>query len=143
MPHPVHTSPTVAARLASGARSIPSRAALVVLTSTPFLYDRSDVVKRWYYPAAPGEDGPLAVDWNTAAADVRSGDVPVSDGERAVVLLAASIAGVGTVNLATVFRHLDRDNAAALLSAFAALAGDGAPVGLNLTHYGLHGQADR
>lgn len=142
MPQPL-SSIDYASRLTAGARSVQSRAALVVLTSTPFLYDRSDVVGRWYFRVGTGDDAPLAVDWQAAAADARSGDVPMSDGERAVVLLAASIAGAGAVNLASVFRQIDADNAAALMTALAALAGSGEPVGVNMTHYSLHGQADR
>lgn len=110
------TSPALdlAERLTAGARTPDQRAALSLLLALPYVYARSDAAERWY-GQTPGN--PPFVRWDRVAADVDSGAVPVSPGERAALVLAASIAGRRPVVLAEVLPLLDDGLAAGLVVA--------------------------
>lgn len=115
------TSPTaldLAEQLTAGARTPEQRAALSLLLGLPYVYARADAAERWY-GQTPGN--PPYVRWDRVAADIDSGAVPVSRGERAALVLAASIAGRRPVVLAEVLPMLDDGLAAALVMALHSL----------------------
>lgn len=103
------------------------RAALSLLIGLYGLYDRSDAVARWYriHPERGAHPAFAEVLWDVIASDADRGDqVPMSDGERAVLLLAASLATGYRVDLARLLPLLDDTHAAALtMAVYSALRG--------------------
>lgn len=111
-------------RLTDGVRDDGERAGVIVLTSMPYLAGRHDVVDRWYLPAdRPGHPAALVVDWHRMTADLNDRAVPVSDGERAALRVAASMAYGMPCDLRAMFTHLDPTIAAAVLAALYTLGG--------------------
>lgn len=135
----------LAAALERGTRAPLHRAALALLLSLTHLYDRVDVVARWYtFPAGPGTPFGF-VQWATVAADADRGVVPMSTGERAVTLLAASLADGHRVDLAELLPLLDDPHAADLIMAVHAVVSGRDPVApaQRNGHERFAGQVDR
>ena len=64
-----------------------------------------------------------STDWEAASTALHAGELPVSSGERRVLLLAASIAGEIPVSLCDTLPGIDRRNASLLVSAVAHASG--------------------
>lgn len=130
----------LAERLTAGARTPEQRAALSLLLGLPHLFARTDVTSRWYDDTLAAAHPPL-VRWDRIAADADRGLVPMSTGERAALLLAASIAGRHPVVLAEVLPLLDDALAAGLVVALHTLVTR--PATPAADHLRFAGQADR
>lgn len=120
-------TPTLAELLERGHRAPLARAALSLLLGLFGLWDRVDVVERWYEQHAERGAHPsfALVRWHVVAADADRGDVvPMSPGERAVLLLAASLATGHRVDLAELLPLLDDTHGATLtMAVYSALRG--------------------
>lgn len=104
----------LAEALTRGARAPLARAAVALLLQLFGFYDRADLVDRWYRRRI---DGRMLVDWHQVADDADTMAVPMSDGERAVLLLAASLAVGYRVDLASALGQIDDQHGAALIMA--------------------------
>lgn len=100
-----------------GARSPLHRAAVTLLIGLAGLYDRVDVCGRWYHWPIAAAPRHAVVLWDKVAADAERGRVPMSDGERAVLLIAASLGDGYRVDLASLLPLVDDGHAANLLLA--------------------------
>lgn len=137
------TATDLVGHLTAGIRDQGERAGVIVLTSMPFLFTRRDVVDRWYLPAdRPGHPDALVVDWHRMTADLTDRAVSVSEGERAALRVAASMAYGMPCDLRALFHHLDDQVAAAVIAGLYALGG-GAGGGPVNDHARFAGQADR
>lgn len=104
--------PNLATLLERGTRAPLLRAALTVLFSLNGLWDREDVVPRWYdvYPERGSHPSFAVVRWDQVAADAdraHTGRALISTGERAALLLAASLGCGHRVDLAELLPLLD------------------------------------
>lgn len=139
------TALDLAALLERGARDPLQRAALALLLGIVGVYDRIDVADRWYkiHP----EFGPHApfgeVLWHRVAADADRGLVPLSPGERAVLLLAASLAVGHRVDLAELLPLLDDQHAAGLVVGIHSLLRPRDPITSEWDAVRFAGQGDR
>lgn len=134
----------LADQLVRGARAPLHRAALTLLLGLTGLYDRVDVVGRWYHWPIAAAPRYAVVKWERVAADADRGRVPMSPGERSVLLVAASLADGHRVDLAATLPLIDDAHAANLVLAIATLrtvAPELDPRALG--HLALNGQADR
>lgn len=120
------TSLDLAARLERGTRAELQRAALSLLLALHHLFDRVDVLERWYeqHQAQGNHPAFAVVRWERVAADADRSAVPMSPGERAVLLFAASLACGHRIDLAELLPHMDSVHAAGLTVAlYSALRG--------------------
>lgn len=99
----------LATLLERGTRAPLARAALIVLLSLHGLWDRYDVVERWYqrHDERGAHPAFAKILWDQVAADADRGAVPMSTGERAALLLAASLASGHRVDLAELLPLID------------------------------------
>lgn len=141
------TNLDLAAALVNSARAPLARAAVALLLQLYGLFDRVDVVDRWYTrhnaPRPGGElvDLVVVVDWHQVADDADRGAVPMSDGERAVLLVAASLAVGYRVDLASALPLLDSTHAAGLIAAVHSAVTGRDPIGTSYERFA--GQEDR
>lgn len=113
-------NPTLAELLERGARAPLARAGVLLLVGLYGLFDRADVLDRWYtrHDERGAHPAFALVRWDAVAADAdRLDHVPMSPGERAVLLLAASLADGYRVDLASLLPLLDDQHAATLITA--------------------------
>lgn len=141
------TNLDLAAALVNSARAPLARAAVALLLQLYGLFDRVDVVDRWYTrhnaPRPGGElvDLVVVVDWHQVADDADRGAVPMSDGERAVLLVAASLAVGYRVDLASALPLLDSTHAAGLIAAVHSAVTGRDPIGTGYDRFA--GQDER
>lgn len=64
-----------------------------------------------------------SIDWETAVTALHAGELPASEGERRMLLLASSIAGGTLVSLNDALPGIDRRNASHVVGAVAHAAG--------------------
>lgn len=105
-------APTLGQLLERGTRARLVRAGLAVLLSLHGLWDRADVVDRWYvvHPEQGAHPAFALVLWDQVAADADRGMTDragISTGERAALLLAASLAAGYRVDLAELLPLVD------------------------------------
>lgn len=138
-------SPTLAALLERGTRAPLVRAALTVLLSLWGLYDRQDVTARWYdiHPERGAHPSFALVRWDVVASDADRGTIPMSTGERAALLLAASLASGHRVDLAELLPLVDEERYATLTMALYSILRRRDPVTSAWDELRFAGQADR
>lgn len=130
-------------QLLNGVRAPLERAGLSLLVGLAGLWDRVDVVPRWYAWPAKGAPDFAVVRWDRLADDADRGAVPMSPGERAVLLIAASLADGYRVDLASVLPALDSGHMSGLQLALYMINTTGLDQNAHLRHMALAGQADR
>lgn len=133
----------LAEQLTQGVTAPLERAGLSLLIGLFGLWDRVDVVPRWYAWPAQGAPEYAVVRWDRVADDADRGAVPMSPGERAVLLIAASLADGYRVDLASCLPAIDSTHMAALTMALYTLKSAGFDDTARLRHLALIGQADR
>ena len=87
---------------------------------------RDDFTSRFITAGPSISDGVTllaSIDWETAVTALHAGELPASEGERRMLLLASSIAGGTLVSLNDALPGIDRRNASLVVGAVAHAAG--------------------
>lgn len=133
----------LAEQLTRGVTAPLERAGLSLLLGLIGVWDRLDVVPRWYAWPAKGAPDYAVVRWDRVADDADRGAVPLSPGERAVLLIAASLANGYRVDLGAALPSVDSSHAAGLILALYTLNTSSFDDTARLRHLALAGQDDR
>lgn len=128
--------------LTNGARSPFHRAAVFLLCGLAGLFDRTDVMRRWYDVSPSRRVATVRWDVIAADADADAGPIPMSTGERAVLLLAASLADGYRVDLGYVLPFIDTTHAGNLIAAVHMLCQPDQVDPRALAHAAMTGQDD-
>jgi len=87
---------------------------------------RDDFASRFITTGTSISDGAsllASIDWEAAVTALHAGELPASEGERRMLLLASSIAGGTLISLNDALPGIDRRNASLVVSAVAHAAG--------------------
>lgn len=131
--------------LERGHRAPLARAALILLLSLHTLWDRVDVLGRWYdvHPELGAHPAFAVVRWDQVAADADRGGVPMSPGERAVLLLAASMGAGHRVDLAELLPFMDEGHGTGVVMALYSVLRGRDPITSEWDSIRFAGQEDR
>lgn len=125
MPPDINTdAEPLTAALCASATDPAERAAVTILTGLPHkLFARPDI-RAHFYEECEGPIRVAVVGWSGLYRDIIAGQVPLSRGERRMLLVACSMATVGLpVSLAELLTGLDAPNTALLVTAVQQMLG--------------------